>query len=67
MFKIAVPRGKLRISLLFESLEAARWRGISDQDYDTLPIEDKARLIAHYRTHMQIQAVEAWEIRRKRG
>lgn len=67
MFAISVPRSKLRTSLLFEALSAARWRGISDVEYDALPIEDKARLIAFYRTTMQIAAVESQDTRRKRG
>lgn len=49
------------MSLLFEALEAARWRGISDQAYDALARDEKARMIAHYRTAMRLEAVVAWE------
>ncbi len=56
-----VPRGKARMSLLFESLEAARWRGLSDAEYDALDKDGKARVIAHYRTAMRLDAVIAWE------
>ena len=47
--------------MLFASLEAARWRGLSDAAYDALDVQEQARLIAHYRTAMQFAAVEAWE------
>lgn len=56
-----IPRSGIRYSLFFESLEAARWRGIDDLTWDSLGPDDKARLIAHYRTHQQIEAVLAHE------
>lgn len=61
-----VPRSKVRYSLLFEALEAARWRGLSDRAYDALDIDAKARLIAHYRVHHQIEAVLALRTSRQR-
>ena len=64
-----VPRSKARYSLLFEALEAARWRGLSDQAFDALALEDKARVIAHYRVSTRLEAVVAWAQARevKRG
>jgi Tfp pilus assembly protein PilN len=66
-----VPRSKARYSALFEALEAARWRGLTDPEYDALSLDDKARLIAHYRTATRLEAVAAWEqakeLRRKHG
>jgi len=58
---IAVPRSHVRMSLLFEALEAARWRGLTDQAFDALSRQDKARVIAHYRTAVRLEAVIAWE------
>jgi hypothetical protein len=60
-----LPRSGVKYSLFFESLEAARWRGIDDLAWDSLGADDKARLIAHYRVHMQIEAVLAQEQARK--
>lgn len=58
---VYVPRSKARYSALFEALEAARWRGISDAAYDTLPLAEQARLLAHYRVSTRLDAVVAWE------
>ena len=66
-----MPRSKARYSGLFEALEAARWRGISDVEYDTLTRDEQARLLAHYRVSTRLDAVVAWEqakeLRRTRG
>lgn len=56
-----VPRSKARYSGLFEALEAARWRGISDAAFEALDRDAQARLIAHYRVSTRLEAVAAWE------
>lgn len=61
IFAVRVPQSKARYSQVFEALEAARWRGISDAAYDALDVQDKARLIAHYRVSTRLAAIEAWE------
>jgi len=38
-------------------LEAAHWRGISDEDFESLEADEMARIIAHWETSMQLQAV----------
>ena len=38
---------------------AARWRGISDEYMDSLPIESQARVLAAYRTALHLEAVQA--------
>ena len=66
-----MPRSKARYSPLFEALEAARWRGLSDAEYDALAVDEKARVLAHYRVHTHLRAVVEWEqakeLRRSRG
>lgn len=68
---IAVPRSQARYSQVFEALEAARWRGLSDRAYDALGRDGQARLLAHYRVSTRLEAVVAWaqakEMRRKHG
>lgn len=58
---VSVPRSKARYSALFEALEAARWRGISDAAFDALTRDEQARLLAHYRVSTRLEAVVAWE------
>lgn len=53
------------MSLLYEALAAARWRGISDAEYEAMDVDEQARLIAFYRTSMQIIAVEAHMSRKR--
>jgi hypothetical protein len=43
-------------------LEAARWRQVTDTEFISLDAHDMARIIAHWETAMQLQAVL-----RKRG
>lgn len=61
LFDVYVPRSKARVSLLFEALEACRWRGLTDTEYEALDLDGQARLIAHYRTATRLEAVGAWE------
>lgn len=37
---------------------AARWRGLSDEAMDSLPLDSQARVLAAYRTAMQLEAVQ---------
>lgn len=38
---------------------AARWRGLTDEYFESLPIERQARVLAAYRTAMTLEAVQA--------
>lgn len=40
-------------------MEAAHWRGLSDQAFADLTPFEQARVIAHYRAHHQLEAVVA--------
>lgn len=46
-------------------LEAARWRGYEWEVFEDLETDRQALIIAHYRTHHQLAAVEAWANRPK--
>lgn len=54
-------------------MEAAHWRGYKDEEFDVLSFDSQARIIAHYRSHHQLEAVIAQaaqrdaEIRAKRN
>jgi hypothetical protein len=48
----------VRYSLNFELILAARWRGLSDEYFESLPIEGQARVLAAYRTAMHLEAVQ---------
>jgi hypothetical protein len=40
-------------------MEAARWRGLTDAQFDALDPIDQARIVAHFRVHHQLEAVIA--------
>lgn len=61
LMQVYVPRSKARYSALFEALEAARWRGLTDAEFDALDRDAQARLLAHYRVSTRLEAVAAWE------
>jgi hypothetical protein len=44
--------------LTLELILAARWRGLSDEQFETLPLNGQARVLAAYRTAMLIEAVQ---------
>lgn len=56
----------MEYSLFFETLQALHWKRMSEREFDALSPEEKAIVIAHYRTHMQIEAVIAKDMERKR-
>jgi hypothetical protein len=37
---------------------AARWRGLSDDAMEALPLESQGRVLAAYRTAMHLEAVQ---------
>ncbi len=45
---------------LFEMMETAHWRGYEWDYFCSLDTDEQARIMAHYRTHHQIAAVESW-------
>lgn len=48
----------MRYNLTFELILAARWRGLTDEYFDALPLESQARTLAAYRTAMHLEAVQ---------
>jgi hemerythrin superfamily protein len=54
-----VPRSGAKYGPLFEQMEAAHWRGLSDQQFSDLSLFEQARIVAHYRAHHQLEAVIA--------
>lgn len=61
-----VPRSGVSYSETFAWVEAARWRGLTDEQMADLDGHSQARVIAQWETHMQIEAVLAAELERKR-
>ena len=59
IFDIPVPRSGVRYARVFEVLEAAHWRGLTDAQFDALDPLEQARIVAHYRAHHQLEAVVA--------
>jgi hypothetical protein len=59
------PPGKIRTSLVYELLEAARWAGYAWETFDALDSDRQAQIVAHYRTSQRIQAVDTWANRPK--
>jgi hypothetical protein len=64
IFQIRVPRSGIKYGLLFECMEAAHWRGLSDEAFAALIPFEQARVIAHYRAHHQLEAVLAQQQQR---
>jgi hypothetical protein len=54
-----LPSSGVRYSLTFELILAARWRGLSDETMEALPLESQARVLAAYRTALHLEAVQA--------
>lgn len=50
----------------FEWREAARWAQYSWNDFTDLDGEEQSRIVAHYRCHLQLEAVIAQDRERKR-
>lgn len=66
MFAVDLPAGHVRYSLLFETIMAARWRGLSDAQFEALPPDGQARILAAYRTASRIEAIITYESIRER-
>lgn len=45
-------------------MEAAHWRGLTDQQFAEMPPFEQARVVAHFRTHHQLEAVIAQQQQR---
>jgi len=52
-------------ALQFEVREAARFAGYTHQDFEKLPGEEQNTIVAHYRMHNRIQAVQADDAQKK--
>ncbi len=52
-------------ALEFEAREAARFAGYTHQDFEKLPGEEQNVIVAHYRMHNRIQAVQADDAQKK--
>lgn len=55
--RIDLPSSGVRYTLLFEMIMAARWRGLTDEQFDALPPDAQARTLAAYRTAMRIDTI----------
>lgn len=55
----------MQYSDTFAWLEAARWRGYTIEQFADLDGDDQARIVAQWETHMQIDAVLAWDMERR--
>lgn len=64
IFDIRVPRSGIRYGMLFECMEAAHWRGLSDEQFAVLTPFEQARIVAHYRAHHQLESVLAQQQQR---
>lgn len=64
VFSIRVPRSGAQYSLLFECMEAAHWRGLTDEQFALLIPFEQARIIAHYRAHHRLESVIAQQQQR---
>jgi len=49
----------------FEARQAARFAGYTHQDFEKLPGEEQNSIVAHYRMHNRIQAVQADDAQKK--
>jgi len=65
IWEIVTPRSQLSYSDTYAWLDAARWRGVSDEDFIAMDGDDAARMVAHWETAQQIEAVLSRQ-RRKR-
>lgn len=65
IWDMRTPRSGIRYSAVFEWLEAAHWDGYTKEAFEDLNGERQSLIVAHYRTHMQIEAVLAQEQARK--
>lgn len=61
-----MPRSGIRYSESYAWEEAARWRGYDRETFDALLGDDQARIVAHWETSMQIEAVLAQDLERRR-
>ena len=50
--------------MLFECMEAAHWRGLTDEQFAALTPFEQARIVAHFRSHHQLEAVVAQQQQR---
>lgn len=61
-----MPRSGLSYAAEFEWLEAAHWAGYRWEAFRVLDGDDQARIVAHYRARMQMDAVIAQDLERRR-
>lgn len=59
IFRCALPDGDVGFSRVFETILAARWRGYKDEEFEELPPESQARIIAAYRVATRLESVLA--------
>lgn len=67
IFDIRVPRSQVSYSDLFEWREAAHWTGCQWRHFCRLDGDEQAAIVAHYRAHLQLEAVLAQDQERRRG
>lgn len=60
-----MPRAGASYEPLFEWREAAHWAGETWRSFCRLDGDEQAAIVAHYRAHMQLEAVIAQDMKRK--
>jgi hypothetical protein len=65
IFEYRVPRSGISYSREFEWREAAHWAGYLWEEFCELDGDDQAAIIAHYRAHLQLEAVLAQDQERR--
>lgn len=65
VFDIRVPRAGISYEPLFEWMEAAHWANYRWEVFRALDGDDQARIVAHHRAHMQLEAVLAQDAQRR--
>jgi hypothetical protein len=57
IWEIYTSRSEVEYSTSYAILEAARWKGLTDRELIDLDADEIAKVIAHWETAMQLQAV----------
>jgi hypothetical protein len=56
--RYSLPSSGVSYSLVFEMILAAKWRGLSDEQLDALPLDSQVRILAAYRASQALEAVQ---------
>ena len=61
-----IPRSQIEYSDSFGWLEAARWRGYTNEQFADLDGDEQARIVAQWEVSMQIDAVTTYFAHKRR-